>query len=237
MGGERTEDSVYLKGEILTMWEAKSIGIIKAFQAVINEEKVKQYFTGQREFLLQNDGQPSVKGFLDLESKSGKRFIELKVGKSPLYYTQMFYIRSKLAAYFMSNEKYMSGTIWAIRVPDIKRTGKFKTESLADFSARITRVMVKEPRHYFPGYQAKHKNFGVTFGRTEIDIELTIKYYRMVADWIKQSIQKDVWVCNGTGCLHPFECDYLPICENNGALSTDVFTTRKKETRKMKLQS
>lgn len=236
-GGERTEDSVYLDGEINTMWEAKSIGIIKAFQELINEAAVKKHYVGQKEFNIQFDGQPQVKGFIDLESATGKSFIELKVGANPSYYTNLFYIRSKLAAYFMSNENYISGTIWAIRVPQIKRTGKFKGESLADYSARITRTMINEPRHYFPGYSHKTRNFGVKFGRGEIDLVLTPKYYRMVADWIKLSIKKNVWIGNGTGCLHPFECDYLHICENNGALSTDVFTTRKKESRKLKIQS
>jgi hypothetical protein len=244
MGGKKTEDSVYFVGkigpmwkEIKTMWEAKSIGVIKAFQKLINEEAVKKHYVGQKEFNIQFDGQPYVKGFIDLESVTGKSFIELKVGKNPSYYTNLFYIRSKLAAYFMSNENYISGTIWAIRVPEIKRTGKFKNESLEDFSARITRVMVAEPRHYFPGYSHKTRNFGVKFGRGEIDLDITPKYYRMVADWIKLSIKKNVWIKNGTGCLHPFNCDYLDICENNGALSTDVFTTRKKESRKLKIQS
>ena len=244
MGGKKSDDSLHFVGKngpmwktIKTMWEAKSIGIIKAFQAVINEANVKKYYTGQKEFNIQFDGQPHVKGYIDLEARSGKRFIELKVGASPKYYLNLFYIRSKLAAYFMSNPAYMSGTIWAIRVPQIKRTGNFKGESLADYSARITRVMIAEPRHYFPGYSSKTGNFGVKFGRGEIDIEETVKGYRLVADFIKLCIKKDIWLKNGTGCLMPFECDYLNICENNGALSTDVFTTRKKEDRKLKLQS
>jgi len=158
MGGKRTADSVCVirNGKCLwkpikTMWEAKAIGIIKAFQKVVSEEKVKKYYTGQKEFNIQFDGQPHVKGYIDLEARNGKSFIELKCGGNPSYYTNLFYIRSKLAAYFMSNEDYVSGTIWAIRVPQIKRTGQFKNESLEDYSARITRVMVAEPRHYFPG--------------------------------------------------------------------------------------
>ena len=244
MGGDKTDDSVCINGPtgyrwktIKTMWESKSVGIIKAFQKVINEEKVVKHYIGQKEFNIQFDGQPHVKGFIDLESRTGRSFIELKVGGNPQYYLNLFYIRSKLAAYFMSNPAYESGKIWAIRVPQIKRTGKFKGESLDDYSARITRVMVAEPRHYFPGYNPKTRNFGVTFGRGEIDLDITPKYYRMVADWIKLSIKKSVWIKNGTGCLHPFECDYLNICENNGAMSTDVFVTRKKEARKLKVQS
>lgn len=244
MGGSKTDDSVYFVGKIgpmwktiTTMWEAKSIGIIKAFRQMIDEEKVVKYFTGQKEFNIQFDGQPQVKGFIDLEARNGKSFIELKVGANPSYYLNLFYIRSKLAAYFMADPAYESGKIWAIRVPQIKRTGQFKNESLEDYSARITRVMTAEPRRYFPGYSSKTRNFGVKFGRGEIDMIMTPKYYRMVADWIKLSIKHNVWIGNGTGCLHPFECDYLPICENNGALSTDVFTTRKKETRKLKIQS
>ena len=194
MGGGRTIDSVcYVSAKgmrwktIRTVSDAKSIGIIKAFKQMIDEEKIKKHYTGQKEFNIQNDGQPHIKGYIDLEAKDGKSFIELKCGGNPSYYTNLFYIRSKLAVYFMSNENYVSGTIWAVRVPQIKRTGQYKNETLDDYSARITHTMVKEPRHYFPGYSAKTKNFGVKFGRGEIDVETTIKHYKMVADWIKLS--------------------------------------------------
>ncbi len=238
MGGKPTIYTVIPNGELYTtMWEAKAAGIINAFKELVDIRKVKEMYVGQKEFLLQEDGQPQVKGFIDLESVSGKSFIELKVGKSPAYYTQLFYIRSKLAAYFMSSEAYVSGKIWAIRVPDLKRTGKFKNESLEDYSARIYRVMMKEPTHYFPGYNRKSKNFGVKFGRAEIDLDVTRKTYRMVADWIKLSVKRGVWIKNGTGCLHPFKCDYLPICEASGAVSEDVYTHREKETRGEKIQS
>jgi hypothetical protein len=136
----------------------------------------------------------------------------------------------------MSNENYKTGTIWAIRVPQLKLL-KNKSEDLETYSARCTKAMVKEPMYYFPGYSRKSRFFGVRFGRIEIDLDLTVKYYRMVADWMKLAVKKDVWIQNGTGCLHPFECDYLPICQNNGAISEDVFVTRDKETRKLKLQS
>ncbi len=242
-GAEKSEDSVCINGPgglrwktIDSMWVAKSIGIIKAFRKLIDEDKLRQFYTGQKEFLIHDDGQPWVKGFIDLEAKNGKRFIELKVGKNPSYYTNLFYIRSKLAAYFMSSEKYEFGSIWAIRVPQL-RLNKKANETLTEYSARCTRVMIAEPGYYFPGYDKKKRNFGVKFGRGEIDLDFTVKSYRMVADWIKLSIKKDTWIGNGTGCLHPFECDYLPICENNGATSLDVYTTRKKESRRLKIQS
>lgn len=237
LGGERTPDSVYLDGEIKTMWQAKAIGVIKAFKKMVNTDKIKELYTGQRKFLLQKDGQPQILGFLDLHGKSGKRFIELKVGKNPSYYTNLFYIRSKLAAYFMSSDTYEVGKMWAIRVPDLKRTKKFKNESFPDYSARCTRVMIAEPVHYFPGYNSRTRNFGIDFGRPEIDLKYAAATYRMVASWIKMSVKKDIWIMNGTGCLHPFQCDYLPICQNNGAVSEDTYTYRKKETRKLKMQS
>jgi hypothetical protein len=89
--------------------------------------------------------------------------------------------------------------------------------------------MMTEPSYYFPGYNAKKGNFGVNFGRAEFDLDREQKTYRMVADCIKLAIKKDLWIQNGTGCLHPFECDYLPICQANGAISEDVFNYRKKE--------
>jgi hypothetical protein len=237
LGGEPTENTVYLGGEITTMWEAKTIGIINAFNKLVDTAKVRQYFQGQREFLIQEDGQPSIKGFIDLHSKSGKQFIELKCGKNPAYYTNLFYIESKLAAYFMSLETYKVGIVWAIRVPQLKLLEGKKKEELDDYAARITEVMVGQPRHYFPGYNYKSKSFGVRFSRAEIDLETAKKNYRMVADWIRLCAKRDVWPKNGTGCLHPFECDYLHICENFGNISDDVYSYREKETRKGKMQA
>ncbi len=237
MGGKPSKDTLFPKDEIDCMWKAKAVACIRAFRKLMNIEKIKKMYTGQKEFLLQSDGQPSIKGYIDLESATGKSFVELKCGKNPAYYTQLFYIRSKLAAYFLSSKTYQSGTIWAIRVPALMRTKKFKGEPFPDYSARCYRVMIGEPSHYFPGYDQKTGNFGVKFGRAEIDLIKTAKTYRMVADYIKLAIKKDLWLQNGTGCLHPFECDYLSICETNGAVSDDVFMYREKETRKGKLQS
>ena len=236
LGGEPTEDTVLLNDEIKTMWEAKAIAIIRAFNKLMNLKAIKKYFTGQREFLIQNDGQPSIKGFIDLHAATGKQFVELKVG-NPDYYIHLFYIRSKLAAYFMSLDTYETGVVWAIRRPDLKRTGNYKNESLEDFSDRCYKRMIKEVKYYFPGYNRKSGNFGVRFGRAEIDLDATMKQYRIVADYIKLAVKQNTWVKNGTGCLHPFECDYLPICQNNGAISEDVFTRRKKESKREKIQS
>jgi hypothetical protein len=230
LGGEPTGDTVYLNGDIDCMWKAKAIGIIRAFKELINIKKVAGLYTGQHKFDINKDGQPQIIGFIDLHALSGKRFIELKTGKNPNYYTNLFYIRSKLAAYFMSSEEYETGTMWAIRVPDLKRTGKFKNEPFPDYAERIKRVMIAEPANYFPGYNSKARNFGVKFGRAEFDLEKEMKKYRMVADYMKLAVKKDLWLENGTGCLHPFECDYLHVCQNNGAVSEDVFTYRKKES-------
>jgi hypothetical protein len=243
MGGKPTEDTVLLEDgsfyndfEITTMWQAKAIAIIRAFNKVVDIKKLKKFFVGQREFLIQEDGQPNIKGYIDLHSKSGRQFIELKVG-NPSYYINLFYVRSKLATYFMSLDTYETGVIWAIRRPDLKRTGNYKDESLEDYSERCYKTMITEARHYFPGYSYKSKNFGIRFGRIEMNLDEMQGIYRMIADYIKLAVKKGVWVKNGTGCLHPFECDYLPICQNNGAISEDIFIRREKESRKEKIQS
>ncbi len=229
LGGKRTKKTIFLDGDITCMWEAKAVAIIKAFKRLINTDKVRELYTGQKEFLIQNDGQPHVKGFIDLHAKDGKKFIELKTGKNPSYYLNLFYIRPKLAAYFMSLDTYETGTIWAIRVPDLKRMKQFKNESFPDHAARCERVMMAEPTHYFPGYNGKTRNFGVRFGRAEIDLKSTVADYRIIADYIKLAAKKNVWVQNGAGCLHPFKCDYFVVCENNGRVSEDIFDFRKKE--------
>ena len=50
----------------------------------------------------------------------------------------------------------------------------------------------------------------------------------MIADEIKMCIERDLWIQNGTGCLHPFECDFLSICRENGVVSEDVYGYREK---------
>lgn len=223
-------DVLSLSMEIEYQWQAKSIAIIKAFKKLVNISKFISLYTGQLKFQLNRDGYPHIKGYIDLNAKSGKGFIELKVGKSPEYYLNLFYIKYKLATYFMASDDYKSARVWAIRVPQLKRIGKFKTESLDDFSTRCYRDMIARAPFYFPGYDMKTGNFGAKFGRVEIDIDSMWGYYRMIADNIKLCVKRDLWMQNGGGCLYPFSCDYLDICKNNGAISSDVYEFRQKKT-------
>ena len=169
--GEKDKDYLDIDSDIDFMWQAKAIAIMKAFRDLIAVDKYKKLYVGQHKFVLDKDGQPQIQGFLDLHAKSEKGFIELKTGRDPAYYINLFYIKYKLATYFMSNENYKSGKVWAIRVPDLKRTGKFKGESLADYSLRCHRDMIARARYYFPGYNAEKKNFCVKFARHEIDVD------------------------------------------------------------------
>jgi hypothetical protein len=225
--GEISDSSLTINTEIEYLWQAKSIAIMHAFTRLIDVKKYISLYSGQYKFELDRDGYPHIKGYIDLDSKSGKNFIELKVGKSPEYYLNLFYIKYKLATYFMASDEYKSARVWAIRVPQLKRIGKFKDESLTEYSNRCYRDMLARAPFYFPGYNSKIKNFGTKFGRVEIDIDEMWKYYRMIADNIKLCVKRDLWMQNGGGCLYPFECDYLPICKNNGAISEDVYTFRK----------
>lgn len=227
--GKTNKDFLPLNTDIKFMWQAKSIAIIRSFIKLINVEKYMDLYSGQYKFTIHKDGHPSVRGIIDLDSNNGKTFIELKVGKSPEYYINKFYIKYKLATYFMAKESYQSGRVWAIKVPQLKRTGKFKNETLAEYSARCYRVMVAEARNYFPGYNSKTKNFGTKFGRVEIECYDMWGYYRMIADWIKMSIKRDLWMEDGGGCHFPFECDYFSICSNNGVISEDLYTFREKK--------
>ena len=226
--GEMTDNFLPGNMEIEYLWQAKAIAILKSFLKLIDIDKFKSLYSGQRKFFVQKDRHPSIRGTIDLHSKSGKNFIELKVGKSPEYYLNLFYIKYKLATYFMADDNYKTGRVWAIRVPQLKRTGQFKNESLTDFSNRCYRDMIARAPFYFPGYNSKVKNFGVKFSRAEIECYDMWGYYRMIADWIKMCVKRDLWMENGTGCLYPFECDYLPICKNNGVISEDIYTYRGK---------
>lgn len=227
--GDISDGQLTVKTEIEFPWQAKAIAIMRAFAKLVDCKQLNSSYSGQKGFDVNKDGYPNIRGFIDLHAKSGKSFIELKTGKSPEYYTNLFYIKYKLATYFMSNDKYKSGRVWAIRVPQLKRTGKFKNESLSEYSNRCYRDMIARAPYYFPGYNRKTRNFGVKFGRFEIDIDEMWEYYRMVADNIKLCIKRDLWMQNGGGCLYPFSCDYLDICKNNGSISEDVYTFREKK--------
>lgn len=227
--GDMNDEFLPLNMEIEYQWQAKTIAIIRSFVKLINVDKFISLYSGQLKFQLNRDGYPHIKGYIDLNSKSGKNFIELKVGKSPEYYLNLFYIKYKLATYFMASDDYISARVWAIRVPQLKRTGKFKTESLSDFSNRCYRDMVARASFYFPGYDLKTRNFGAKFGRVEIDVDEMWGYYRMIADNIKLCVKRDLWMQDGGGCLYPFECDYLPICKNNGVISEDVYIFGRKK--------
>jgi len=226
---EITKDHINLQMEIEYQWQAKVIAIIRAFLEKINYKALIKNYIGQKSFISYRDGNPTITGIIDFESNDKTKFIELKCGKSPEYYTNIFHIKYKLATYFMSCETYESGNVWVIRVPQLKSTGQHKDETLSEYSDRCYRVMIAQPAWYFPGYNSKTRNFGTRISREECDVENMAKYYKLTSHFLKIAIKEDTFMRNSGGCLYPFKCDYLAICESNGAISEDIYTYREKK--------
>ena len=222
-----------------SMWEAKVDAICEAFSSLIGVEQIDYSYSGQREFHYQEDGYPQIHGFIDLEANDKSHFIELKVGKNPAFYTNPFWMRSQLGTYFLSNPEYKYGIVWAIKVPQLKRTGQYKDESLEDYKDRCVRVMISSPAEYFPGYDKDTNTFGVKFYRTAFDIkedenqyEMSLeglkKRYQMVAWQIQKCAEREYWYPNGNACLHPFECNYKRVCES-GKIGMEIYEYREKK--------
>ncbi len=206
------------------LWFMKSQAIFDSYLKLV-KVNIDNY-QGQHKFLIQEDGQPSIQGYIDLHAPD--HFIELKCGGNPLYYINKFWIRSQMGTYFLSNPDYQYGIVWAIKVPGLKRTGQYKDESLEDYRDRCVRVMVANPKEYFPGYNKDDGTFGVKFYRHEFDLEGLKKRYRMIAWQIQKCIDEGYWYPNETGCMYPFECDYKRVCENDGVISESIYEYRKK---------
>ncbi len=221
-----------------SMYGAKIFAICDAFR-ILGLGDTRMNYNGQREFHYQEDGYPQIHGFIDLEANDKSHFIELKVGKNPNFYTNPFWMRSQLGTYFLSNPEYKYGIVWAIKVPQLKRTGQYKDESLEDYKDRCVRVMLAHPTDYFPGYDKDTNTFGVKFYRTAFDIkedenqyEMSLdglkKRYQMVAWQIQKCAEEEYWYPNGNACLHPFECNYKRVCES-GKISDSIYEYREKK--------
>ena len=210
-----------------SLWFVKSEAIFNAFIKLMTGFNVDNY-TGQYEFLWQEDKHPSIKGFIDLHANDNTHFIELKVGKNPNYYTNLFWQRSQLGTYFLSNPSYQYGIMWAIRVPDLKSTGQYKGESLTQYKDRCVADMLKRPTWYFPGYNKDTNTFGIKFYRTEINLDAIKKRFQMIAWQIQKCAKEGFWYANETQCLFPFECDYKRVCET-GVISESIYEYREKK--------
>lgn len=219
-----------------TLWQAKACAIMEVFDEL--KFNINGY-SGQREFHYQEDGYPQIHGFIDLHANDNTHFIELKVGKNPNFYLNPFWMRSQLGTYFLSNPDYKYGIVWAIKVPQLKRTGQYKDESLEDYKDRCVRVMLAHPTDYFPGYDKDTNTFGVKFYRTAFDIdenenqyemglEGLKKRYRAMAWRIQKCAEEGYWDPDQTACLHPFECNYKRVCET-GKIAMEIYEYRKKK--------
>jgi hypothetical protein len=215
--------------KLTSMMEAKIHAMCQAFNALIGRETVEYAYTGQKVFLTQEDGIPQIKGYIDLEANDVSHFIEIKASAKPDRYTNLFWMRSQLGTYFLSNPKYKYGIIWPIRVPELKRTGQYKEETLEEYRDRCLRDMIARAKWYFPRYDKDEKSFGIKIYRSEIDLDDLRRRYEMVGWQIQKCAEEEYWYPNETQCISPFECDFKRICENHGAISEDVYTWREKE--------
>ena len=207
-----------------TLWQAKVFAITEVFVKLgfnING------YSGQIKFLIQEDGHPQIKGFIDLEANDKTHFIELKCTSKPDYYTNPYWIHDQVGTYFLSNPNYQYAIMWVIRVPMLKQTGAFKDESLEDYKDRCVRDMLKRPSWYFQGYDKDTGTFGLKFYRSEFDLDGLKARYRWIADEIKNCTEADYWYQDRTQCINPWKCDYMRICDSGG-ISNDVYERRKK---------
>lgn len=215
--------------KLSSMREAKIHAICQAFDRLVGRELVDYAYQGQKVFLTQEDGIPQTKGYIDLEANDVSHFIEIKTSEKPERYTNLFWMRSQMGTYFLSNPNYKYGIIWPIRVPTLKRTGQYKEETLEEYRNRCIRDMVARAKWYFPGYNPDEKTFGIKIYRSEIDLDVVRKRYQMIGWQIQKCAEEGFWYPEETQCLSPFECDFKRICENHGCISEDVYCYREKE--------
>jgi len=206
------------------VWSAKASAIIFAFKEL---GFGTSGYTGQAEFNVNKDDMPKIRGYIDLSGLN--HYIELKCTSRPDYYTNPYWIHDQMGTYFIANEDYEYGVVWAIRTPQLKRAGQFRDESIEDHRARCISDMLKRPAYYFTGYNRKDGTFGVRFYRGEFDINFLIRRYRWVAGEIQRCAKNDFFYQNRTQCLSPFQCDFISVCDT-GEINEDVYEYRKEGT-------
>ncbi len=208
--------------------EAKILAMIDAYAALFDRDYIWKNYTGQREVTWEEDGYPKILCKIDMAQED--HFIELKCSGRPDFYANPYYIHDQLATYFLAEPKFQSCKMWVIRTP-LLRLGK--TETHDEFEQRCFDDMIARPGHYFNAYcsDTDPHTFGVTYYRSEFDLESIKKRAKKISRHIVEAVKEDYWYQDRTQCMLPGKCDYMSVCDTGG-ISEDLYEWRKKDATK-----
>lgn len=198
-----------------SMWKAKGVAMIRAMLMLnILHDDLRNKYVPQKKFRIQQDGMPKIKGYIDLAADD--HIIEIKASKRPEIYYDQFMQEDQYGTYLLADDNYKYIKIWAIRVPDLKQTARYKDESFQSHSERCLNDIMSRPTHYF--YQLDQdmngSDFGDKFMRDELDLENLKQKYKFISKELRQCKRDDYWYQRKSSCNVPFRCDMYYICEN-----------------------
>ena len=217
---EMDDESIY---KVMAMYEAYKELIVPDLDGVEVQKEVTYAHLDD----INND--VIIHGITDRSYSD--HFVECKFSGKPNDYTQsIFRIASQVGTYFLCDDSYKYAILEVVRTPQLR---KGENEEVEAFGTRIYKDIMSRPSYYFVGYNKINKKFGVMFYRNEFEpfIRDVESRYKWIVKEIRESVERNSWYGNDTGCFaFGGKCDYYSICENgNGWASEGKYIIKEKE--------
>jgi len=174
----------------------------------------------------------NVNGFYD--RLYSDHFVETKLSGSPNYYTDLYYIQSQNATYFLADPHLEYCIMEVVKVPDLKSTKSYKNESVDEYEERTYQDIISRPSEYFIGWDREKRTFGKKFHRSEFNLdEVRDRYQFIIYEILNAEYERakgnDSFYRNDKNCsnvLPKIPCDMLPICRHGNHASEERYEIR-----------
>lgn len=187
-----------------------------------NEKGIPEYG-----FRWNFDGQPKIKGFIDLLNKQNPEEYhgwEYKYTGNADNFSK-YLIEDQLITYLLAEPKIMTMTNRCFLYPTIWKRTKKNPETCYAFYDRCKAEILHDPKGHF--YDRK-------YWRHEFDYDNYFLKTKRVCDeimnYIKEGKGMEPFYQNKKNCFNPWQCDFLRICEHSIKepwLMTEAYKQRK----------
>ena len=174
----------------------------------------------EKHFTLNIDGYP-LEGYLDLYAPP--IIYEDKTSGRPDFYTGIWGNDFQDMTYLLGFPEADRVVRRVVRVPGTKyRTKDYSNETPEQYGERVYKDIMSRPAYYFQGFRRKERTYGMTFWRSEYNLDAHYETLsRMIAN-LRHIIDTDGWYANGLACLVPTPCSYLDI-KKTGVISEVLY--------------
>jgi hypothetical protein len=207
----------YEMSEVLV---AKVRALARAYNAL---EIVTPVGTAQEHFSLDVDGYV-IEGYLDILDED--TIYDDKFSGRPDSFADISHNAFQAMTYLLAYPKADKFVYRVVRHPGQKfQTRGNSEESVKQYEDRVYQDIKNRPAYYFQGWKKKDRTYGLTYWRSEFDLDAHRETLsNMLAD-LRHHIANDLWYPNTLSCYVPAPCQYLPI-RKTGVISENLFEYR-----------